>query len=116
AFGDLSGHKIFWLSIGISPWYQVFTGLMEFIPGVLLLFRRTTTLGAALLFAVLGTVAVINVAYEGGVHIYASYFVLLATFLLAYDAPFLYRLLIQEKFTIPEYHFPSFSNTALYVR
>lgn len=116
AFGDLSGHKIFWLSIGISPWYQVFTGLMEFIPGALLLFRRTTTLGAALLFAVLGTVAVINVAYEGGVHIYASYFVLLATFLLAYDAPFLYRLLIQEKFTIPEYHFPSFSNTALYVR
>lgn len=28
-FGDLTAKKIYWLSIGIAPWHQVFTGVVE---------------------------------------------------------------------------------------
>lgn len=108
-FGDLTAQKIYWLSVGIVPWYQVFAGVVELTAGTLLFFRRTTTLGAALLFGALGDIVYVNFAYDGGVHVYSSYFVLFAAFLLAYDIPKLYNLLILERFTIPVYHYPSFS-------
>ena len=100
-FGDLTPQKIFWLSVGIVPWYQVFAGVVECLAGGLLFFRRTTTAGAILLLGALGDIVYVNLAYDGGVHVYASYFVLLAAFLLAKDVPRLYRLLISEKLTVP---------------
>lgn len=106
-FGDLTAQKVFWLSVGIVPWYQVFAGVVECLAGTLLFFRRTTTVGAILLFAALGDIVYVNLAYDGGVHVYASYFVLLAGFLLAKDIPRLYRLLIQERITIPVEHYPA---------
>jgi len=106
-FGDFTAQKIFWLSVGVVPWYQVFAGVVECLAGTLLFFRRTTTVGAILLFAALGDIVYVNLAYDGGVHVYASYFVLLAGFLLAKDIPRLYRLLIQERLTIPVEHYPA---------
>lgn len=99
--GDFTPQKIYWLSIGIVPWYQVFAGLIELSAGVLLLFRRTTTLGAILLFAALGDIVYVNFAYDGGVHVYSSYFVLFAAFLLVKDVPKIYRLFIREQYTVP---------------
>src|SRR5690606_28134737 len=49
-FGDFSGQKIYWMSIGIVPWYQVFAGIVEVLAGTLLFFSQTTVFGAALLF------------------------------------------------------------------
>jgi len=103
AFGDFSGHKIYWTLIGVLPGYQVFGGFVELIPGILLLFRRTATLGAALLVGALLTIAMANLGYDGGVHVYASYFVLLGVFLLLKDVPAIYQLLIRERFTVPAY-------------
>jgi len=96
-FGDFSGHKIFWTSVGVLSTFQVWGGLVELIPGILLLFRRTATLGAALLIGALATIAIANLGYDGGVHVYASYFVVLGIFLLIKDIPALYNLLILEK-------------------
>jgi hypothetical protein len=106
-FGDLTAQKVFWLSVGIVPWYQVFAGVVECLAGALLFFRRTTTIGAILLFAALGDIVYVNLAYDGGVHVYASYFVLLAGFLLVKDIPRIYRLLLQERVTIPVEHYPA---------
>lgn len=108
-FGDFTAQKIYWMSVGIVPWYQVFAGVVELTAGTLLFFRRTTTLGAALLFGALGDIVYVNFAYDGGVHVYSSYFVLFAAFLLAYDIPKVYHLLILERPTVPVYHYPSFS-------
>lgn len=107
-FGDFTAQKIYWLSVGIVPWYQVFAGVVELLAGTLLLFRRTTTLGAVLLLGALGTILYVNFAYDGGVHGYSSYFVLLAAFLLVKDVPYIYRLLVQERFTIPVHIYPTF--------
>lgn len=107
-FGDLTAQKIYWLSIGIVPWYQVFAGVVELAAGTLLLFRKTTAIGAILLFTALGDIVYVNFAYDGGVHVYSSYFVLLAAFLLATDLPRLYRLLVAEKFSLPYQYVPVF--------
>ncbi len=108
-FGDLTAQKIYWLSIGIVPWYQVFAGVVEVTAGTLLFFRKTTTLGAVLLLGALGDIVYVNFAYDGGVHVYSSYFVLLAALLLVNDVPKIYRLLVQERFTVPVNYYPVFS-------
>lgn len=110
-FGDFTAQKIFWLSIGIVPWYQIFTGVVELAAGTLLFFRRTEALGAALLISALGTITFVNFAYDGGVHVYASYFTLYGLFILGYYVPRLYRLLILEKVTVPIDYFPDLSAT-----
>lgn len=83
-FGDFTGHHVFWLSIGIVPWYQIFTGVVEVGAGILLFFRKTTFIGTIILIGTLLTIVVVNFAYEGGVHGYSSYFVILGTYLLVY--------------------------------
>jgi hypothetical protein len=107
-FGDFTAQKIYWLSIGIVPWYQVFAGVVEVLAGVLLFFRGTAAFGAVLLAGALFNITFVNFAYDGGVHVYASYFVLLAGFVLWYDVPGIYRLLVKEQFTVPVYHYPAF--------
>jgi hypothetical protein len=105
-FGDYTAQKIYWLSVGIVPWYQVFGGIVEIAAGTLLLFRRTTTFGALLLVGALGDITFVNYAYDGGVHVYAFYFVFLGLFLLADDIPKLYNLLILERYTVPFHVYP----------
>lgn len=108
-FGDLTQQKIYWLSIGIVPWYQVFTGVVELLAGTMLFFRKTTFYGAALLVGALGSITFVNFAYEGGVHIYASYFVLYGLFIMSYYIPRIYRLMISEQYTIPINYYPTFN-------
>jgi hypothetical protein len=108
-FGDFTAQKIYWLSIGIVPWYQVFAGVVEIAAGALLFFRKTTLIGAALLFGALGDIVYVNFAYDGGVHVYSSYFVLLSAFLMVHYIPALYNLLILEKPSRIVSYYPSFS-------
>lgn len=108
-FSDLTLQKIYWLSIGIVPWYQVFAGVVEVAAGMMLFFRKTTLLGAILLFGALGDIVYVNFAYDGGVHVYSSYFALYGAFLIIHDIPRLYNLLILERPTIPHNYYPSFA-------
>jgi hypothetical protein len=108
-FGDFTLQKIYWLSVGIVPWYQVFAGVVEIAAGLLLFFRKTTFLGAVLLFGALGDIVYVNFAYDGGVHVYSTYFVILAAFLMVQDIPRLYNLIILERFTVPNHYYPTFT-------
>lgn len=105
-FGDLTAQKIYWLSIGIVPWYEVFTGVVEVAAGALLFFRATTFWGSVLLFGALADIVYVNFAYDGGVHGYSSYFVLLSGFLLIPYTKDLYNLLIRERPTVPSFYYP----------
>ncbi len=108
-FGDFTTQKIYWMSVGIVPWYQVFGGIVEVVAGGMLFFRKTTTYGALLLAAALFDITFVNYAYDGGVHVYAFYFVLLGGFLFADDAPKLYNLLVKERTTVPVRYYPDLS-------
>lgn len=107
-FIDLFAKRLYWEAIGIVPWYEVFLGFAEFIPGILLLFRRTTTLGAALAFVVLGNVAIANHAYDIGEQVPAACLALLSLFILWYDLPAIWNLLYKERNTRVLHYYPSF--------
>jgi len=90
-YGDLTAWKIFSISTGIVPGYQSFLGLIELIPALLLLNRKTTVIGAFIILPFTGNVVLSNLAYEGGEYVYGSLLIVFAVFLVAYDAVRLYR-------------------------
>lgn len=96
AYGDFSRWKLFSLSLGIVPGYQSFLGGVELVTGLLLLFRKTAGIGALIIAIFLGNVFVSNIAYEGGEIVYSLYLISLALFILSFDLPKLYRLVVQQ--------------------
>jgi uncharacterized membrane protein YphA (DoxX/SURF4 family) len=101
AYGDFNRWKLFSLSLGIVPGYESFLGLVEIIAGLLLLFRKTATIGAFIVVVFTGNVFFSNLAYEGGETIYSLYLITIALFLLAFDARRLYRLVALRQPTDP---------------
>jgi hypothetical protein len=92
--GDLLPMRFSWLFIGYSAPYQFFSGAMETVAGLLLLYRRTVTAG---LFAATGAfmnVVMINLAYDVPVKLYASHLLLSCLFLLALDSKRLLGFLV----------------------
>jgi hypothetical protein len=108
AYGDLSAWKLFALSLGVVPDYQSFLGATEILGGLLLLHRRTATIGTLIIIPFTGNVFISNLAYEGGESVYSFYLIVLALFLFAFDAPRLFRLLSLEQPTKPNRFNPQF--------
>ena len=95
--GDLLPMRLSWLFIGYSTKYQMFSGLAETVAGLLLLPRRTVTLGLFVAFGAFLNVFLINIAYDVPVKLYAGHLLLACTFLLVLDAPRLCRLFVFNK-------------------
>ena len=89
-FGNFSQMGVLWASIGASPSYERFGGFAELAAGVLLLFPRTTLLGALVAAADMTQVFMLNMAYDVPVKIFSFHLLLLSIFLLAPD---LFRVL-----------------------
>ena len=84
--GDFLPMRLSWMFIGYSTPYEMFSGAMETVAGLLLLSRRTVTAG---LFAATGAftnVVMINLAYDVPVKLYASHLLFACLFLLALDS------------------------------
>jgi hypothetical protein len=110
-FGDYAPFKLYWQSVGLSLEYQIFLGALEIIIGALLFFRATTAIGAILTAGVLYNIAHANLGYDGGVHVYSSYFVLLALFLLVQYIPGIWKLFIKGETVVPQYYTPDYTTT-----
>jgi hypothetical protein len=80
--GDLLPMRFSWMFLGYSTPYQVFSGIMEVMVAVLLLYRRTATLGALLATAVFINVMMLNLCYDIPVKLYSMNIVLLCLYLL----------------------------------
>jgi hypothetical protein len=80
--GQLSPDILFWSSMGTSHSYSIFAGVIEVIPAVLLLFRKTRILGAFIAFAVLLNVLMLNVGFGITVKIFSSFLLLLGFILI----------------------------------
>ena len=63
-YGQSSPMGLAWTFMGYSTAYNWFTGLSEVIGGGLLLFRRTTALGAVILIGVIGNIVAINFCFS----------------------------------------------------
>lgn len=110
AYGDLPSWKLFALSLGIVPGYEAFLGGVELVAGLLLLFRRTATIGAAIVIFFTGNVFMSNLAYEGGEVVYSFYLVTLALFVISYDLNRIIQLIILRRPVQPAVYTPVFTS------
>jgi hypothetical protein len=88
-YGDSSPMGLMWTFMGASPAYVFFSGLMETLGAMLLFWRRTTTLGALVLVAVMANIVLLNFCYDVPVKINSSHYLAMALVLLL---PMLRRL------------------------
>lgn len=96
-FGDKSPMGLAWSFIGYSKGYSAFSGIAEVIGGVLLLFRRTTLVGAITVAIVMLNVAMLNYFYDIPVKLFSSMLVLMAVFLIVPDCKRLFNLFFFNK-------------------
>lgn len=83
-----TGNFLIWAFFGYSPVYGRITGLFELIPGILLLFRRTSFAAAAALFAVSLNITLMDFCFRftGAAKDMAFVYTILCAVLVAYDA------------------------------
>jgi hypothetical protein len=81
--GDLDKDILFWSTVGSSRSYSIFMGLLEIIPGILLLFRKTRNLGVLIAIGVFIQVVAINYSFDISVKLFSSFLLLIALFLFA---------------------------------
>jgi len=85
SLGDLLPMRLSWMFMGYSTHYQVFSGIMEIITGLLLLSRRTATFGTVVAAGVFTNVMMMNLSYDIPVKIFSMRLVFMAFFLLAHE-------------------------------
>ncbi|WP_214072075.1 hypothetical protein [Mucilaginibacter sp. dw_454] len=95
--GDFLPMRLSWLFIGYSTPYQVFSGVMEVVAGLLLLYRRTTTLGIIIATGVFINVMMLNFCYDIPVKIFSTQLVFICLFLLANESNRLLAIFVLNK-------------------
>ncbi|MEM8507249.1 MAG: hypothetical protein AAF717_05435 [Bacteroidota bacterium] len=88
--GDISPMHLAWAFFGYSYEYNIFMGLAE-SASLLLLFRRTTTLGAIITMGTLANVIAINYSYDVHAKLYPTVLFIMALFLFLKDAKWIFR-------------------------
>lgn len=96
-FGEAAPGGFAWSFLGFSIMYEVFAGIGEVVAGLLLLFRRTTTLGAIIGAAVLTNVFMLNMSYDIPVKQFSFHLLLMCAVLVTFDAPRLLNVLIRQR-------------------
>ena len=96
-YGDSSPMGLAWTYVGQSKAFSVFVGFAEVLCGLLLLFRKTTLMGALLSLVVMGNVVVINFCYDVPVKLFSSMLEIMALYLAAPYLLKLYRLFILQQ-------------------
>ena len=81
-YGQFTPSAALWHFMGTSLPYTILSGAAEVISGLLLLFERTTTVGAMLSAVVMANVVALNYFYDVGVKFYSTNLLLMAIFLL----------------------------------
>jgi hypothetical protein len=85
-YGESSPMRLLWAFMGYSTAFNMFTGSVEIIGGLLLLFRKSTTLGALISIAALSNVVMMNLCFDVPVKLHAMNLLLMAIFITVPDA------------------------------
>ena len=112
-YGESSPMGILWTFMGASPAYTIFAGAMEFLGGALLMFRRTTLLGALVVTAVMTNVFVLNMCYDVPVKLYSFMYLLAAVWVTLPDLPRLVNVVVLNCPAAARKHQPIVKHPAL---
>lgn len=96
-FGDMSPMGVLWNFMSTSKAYTFFGGIMEVLGGLLLLFRKTQTIGALMSMAVMVNVAILNYTYDVPVKLFSTNIVLICVFILSFEWKKLFEFFILHK-------------------
>ncbi|NER18884.1 DoxX family protein [Spongiivirga citrea] len=97
--GDFSPMGLAWTYMGYSKGFNLFAGGMEVLGGLLLIPRRTQTLGALVVMGVMLQVAVMNFMFDIPVKIFSVHLILFAAIIFMTDARRFINVFITNKET-----------------
>ncbi len=111
--GDMSPMGLLWTFMGFSPRYQIFTGAVEALAGLLLTTRRTTLLGALVTLVGMTHIFALNMCFDVPVKLYSFNYLMMAVFLVAPELPRFIRVLVLGKAAPEEPFTPLLGNVKL---
>jgi hypothetical protein len=100
-YGNSTPRQLAWSFLGYSVGYNYFMGSLELAAGLLLLFRRTTTLGSIVVFGILANVIAVNFSFDINVKLYSIVLITMALFLLSKDIIRLCHFFFTKKIIYP---------------
>jgi hypothetical protein len=83
--GDYFPQGLEWLSMGYATKYQVFTGIVETLAGLLMFFRRTATFGTLMALGAFTIVFMTNIGYDIVVKLFSLHLIIMCLILLSYE-------------------------------
>ncbi|TGV00710.1 hypothetical protein [Flavivirga rizhaonensis] len=95
--GELSPMGLAWTFMGHSFMYNIFLGFAEVLGGLLLLSKRTTTLGSLIILGVMSNVLVMNLTYDIPVKLFSTHIILMSLILLMSDRKRLIDFFIRNR-------------------
>jgi hypothetical protein len=118
-FGNLDKDILFWSTVGISPAYSIITGAVEVLAALLLLFRRTRTIGLLIALVALLHIVIINFSFDISVKTFSLLLTAMAVYLLGQQLQSLYNFLVLQKMSLlpqpPHLNVPMYAKTGLKV-
>ncbi|GAB2968737.1 hypothetical protein GCM10027048_44580 [Hymenobacter coalescens] len=94
---ELTSMRVAWQFFGYSPAYQQFLGWGEVVPGVLLLVKRTRTLGAFVAAVVMLNVFLVNIFFDVCVKIGSGSYLFFALLLLSQDVDRMWQFFVAHR-------------------
>ena len=105
--GDMSPMGLAWTFMGHSLYYNIFIGFAEILGGILLIFRKTVTLGSIIIIGVMSNVLMMNLTYDIPVKLVSAHLVLMALVLLLANGQRAFDFFFKnKKIEKVEYYFP----------
>ena len=105
--GEFSPMGLAWTYMGYSKGFGVFAGLMEILGGILLISRKTSTLGAFIIIGVMTQVAMMNLMFDIPVKLFSIHLVLMAAIIFMTDIKRFTSVFIKNKSTESyNYYYP----------
>ena len=111
--GDMSPMGLAWTFMGHSLVYNIFIGFAEVLGGVLMLYRKTVTLGSLIIIGVMTNVAMMNFTYDIPVKLLSVHLVLIAMILLLADRKRVMNFFFRNKTAEKVVHRFNFKNKTL---
>jgi hypothetical protein len=85
---------VIWAAMAASKSYPIFGGILEVVASFLLLFRKTTTLGALIALSLLVNILVLDIGFDTPIKVFVIHFLLFDLLILWPDIIKLFRLFI----------------------
>jgi hypothetical protein len=96
-YGESSPMGLLWTMMGYSTPYNVFTGGIEVLGGMLLFWRRTQLLGAIVCAGALANIVMLNICYDVPVKLYSTHLLLMSVYIMAPDLGRLAGMLVLHR-------------------